>query len=221
MRIATVTVLVLFLAAAAGCAGNPTSSQAAQCESGLRVAYKELDFAKTSGFSGTVEYSKAAGLLTAFIGAAVFGWFCVRLSGVYFAMLTLAFAQIAWSIVFQWRGLTGGDDGLPGGDDALAALVRDVHPALQDHGDLHEVRALAGLDPAGGRDHAGDAHLRLIRIDSAGVFLDALRLVAGRFDDRRRFDDARHVSGSGFRFAQRRSARCAPRSRSCAGARPS
>ena len=34
--------------------------------------------------------------------ALVFGWFCVRLTGVYFAMLTLAFAQIAWSIVFQW-----------------------------------------------------------------------------------------------------------------------
>ena len=65
MRIATVTVLVLFLAAAAGCAGNPTSSQAAQCESGLKAAYKELDFAKASGFSGTVEYSKAVGLLTA------------------------------------------------------------------------------------------------------------------------------------------------------------
>ena len=32
----------------------------------------------------------------------VFGWFCVRLSGVYLAMLTLAFAQIVWSVVFQW-----------------------------------------------------------------------------------------------------------------------
>ena len=28
-------------------------------------------------------------------GAVVFGWFCVRLSGVYLAMLTLAFAQIS------------------------------------------------------------------------------------------------------------------------------
>lgn len=65
MRTAIVTFLMFFLGAAAGCAGNPTSSQAAQCASGLRVAYKELDFAKASGFSGTVEYSKAAGLLTA------------------------------------------------------------------------------------------------------------------------------------------------------------
>ena len=46
--------------------------------------------------------------------AILFGWFCVRLTGVYFAMLTLAFAQIAWSIVFQWGEVTGGDDGILG-----------------------------------------------------------------------------------------------------------
>ncbi len=46
--------------------------------------------------------------------ALIIGWFCVRLSGVYFAMLTLAFAQICWSIVFQWGAFTGGDDGILG-----------------------------------------------------------------------------------------------------------
>jgi len=46
--------------------------------------------------------------------ALVIGWFCVRLSGVYLAMLTLAFAQICWSIVFQWGEFTGGDDGILG-----------------------------------------------------------------------------------------------------------
>jgi branched-chain amino acid transport system permease protein len=44
----------------------------------------------------------------------IFGWFCVRLSGVYLAMLTLAFAQIAWSVAFQWVELTGGDNGILG-----------------------------------------------------------------------------------------------------------
>ena len=44
----------------------------------------------------------------------VFGWFCVRLSGVYLAMLTLAFAQIVWSVVFQWDEVTGGSNGLLG-----------------------------------------------------------------------------------------------------------
>ncbi len=42
------------------------------------------------------------------------GWFCVRRSGVYLAMLTLAFAQIAWSIVWQWDTVTGGSNGLVG-----------------------------------------------------------------------------------------------------------
>ena len=53
-----------------------------------------------------------AGPLAGGIGALLFGWFCVRLSGVYLAMLTLAFAQIAWSIVFQWDDVTGGSNGL-------------------------------------------------------------------------------------------------------------
>ena len=44
--------------------------------------------------------------------ALIIGWFCVRLTGVYFAMLTLACAQVLWSIVFQWGEITGGDDGM-------------------------------------------------------------------------------------------------------------
>jgi branched-chain amino acid transport system permease protein len=48
------------------------------------------------------------------LGALAFGWFCVRLSGIYLAMLTLAFAQIIWSIVFQWDSFTGGSNGLVG-----------------------------------------------------------------------------------------------------------
>jgi branched-chain amino acid transport system permease protein len=48
------------------------------------------------------------------LGAAVFGFFSVQLSGVYFAMLTLAFAQIVWSVAFQWVGVTGGDNGILG-----------------------------------------------------------------------------------------------------------
>lgn len=46
--------------------------------------------------------------------ALLFGWFAVRLSGVYLAMLTLAFGQIAWAIVYQWDGVTGGSNGLTG-----------------------------------------------------------------------------------------------------------
>ncbi|ROR16360.1 amino acid/amide ABC transporter membrane protein 1 (HAAT family) /amino acid/amide ABC transporter membrane protein 2 (HAAT family) [Comamonas sp. BIGb0124] len=52
--------------------------------------------------------------LIAGAGALVFGWFCVRLSGVYLAMLTLAFSQIVWSVVFQWDDFTGGSNGMIG-----------------------------------------------------------------------------------------------------------
>ena len=52
--------------------------------------------------------------LAAAAGALLFGWFCVRLSGVYLAMLTLAFAQIVWSVCFQWDDFTGGSNGLTG-----------------------------------------------------------------------------------------------------------
>jgi branched-chain amino acid transport system permease protein len=52
------------------------------------------------------------GPLLGLLGAAVFGFFAVQLSGVYFAMLTLAFAQIVWSVAFQWVDLTGGENGI-------------------------------------------------------------------------------------------------------------
>src|SRR2546430_11203965 len=55
-----------------------------------------------------------AGPVTAALAAVVIGFFCVRLSSIYFAMLTLAFAQIAFAIVHQWYDVTGGDNGLLG-----------------------------------------------------------------------------------------------------------
>lgn len=58
-------VVSLFTFLMVGCASNPNSSLAMQCENGLEIAYKELDFAKTNGFDGTVEYTKAASLLGA------------------------------------------------------------------------------------------------------------------------------------------------------------
>ena len=61
-----------------------------------------------------MELCLALGPLLALAGAGLFGWFCVRLSGVYLAMLTLALAQIAWSVTFQWDAVTGGSNGLVG-----------------------------------------------------------------------------------------------------------
>ena len=50
--------------------------------------------------------------LVAAAGALLFGFFIVRLSHTYFAMLSLAFAQIVFTVIFKWKSLTGGDDGL-------------------------------------------------------------------------------------------------------------
>jgi len=61
-----------------------------------------------------MELSLLIAPLLAGAGALVYGWFCVRLSGVYLAMLTLAVAQITWAIVFQWDDFTGGSNGLTG-----------------------------------------------------------------------------------------------------------
>lgn len=55
-----------------------------------------------------------AGALFAAVLAVPFGYLSVRLRGIYFAMVTLAFAQMVYFVVNQWRGLTGGENGLQG-----------------------------------------------------------------------------------------------------------
>jgi len=61
-----------------------------------------------------MEAALLLGPFAAALGALLFGWFCVRLSGVYLAMLTLAVAQILWALAFQWDDVTGGSNGLIG-----------------------------------------------------------------------------------------------------------
>src|SRR3954447_14810654 len=57
--------------------------------------------------------------------AAVVGYFCVRLTDIYFSMLTLAFSMLVWGVAFKWRSVTGGDDG----------FVRGTLPeAIEGHG---------------------------------------------------------------------------------------
>ncbi|MCO1600705.1 branched-chain amino acid ABC transporter permease [Desulfosporosinus nitroreducens] len=50
--------------------------------------------------------------LVAALIAFVIGWFCVRLRGLYFGMLTLALGQLVWAIVYRWNALTNGDNGI-------------------------------------------------------------------------------------------------------------
>jgi len=58
--------------------------------------------------------SLVAGVLVAALFGLVVGYFCVRLRGIYFAVLTLAFGQLIFFIVFKWHNFTGGDDGIQG-----------------------------------------------------------------------------------------------------------
>jgi branched-chain amino acid transport system permease protein len=62
--------------------------------------------------------------------AALFGFFIVRLQGIYLAMLTLAFAQIAYAVCFQWVEVTGGDNGIVGVWPAAWAASRSAYHYL-------------------------------------------------------------------------------------------
>src|ERR1700739_4054516 len=73
------------------------------------------------GVGMTLKYLVPSTLLGMLIGvvvgpapAAVICALIVRLRGVYFAMVTIAFGQVFYFITFRWNNVTGGDDGLTG-----------------------------------------------------------------------------------------------------------
>lgn len=58
--------------------------------------------------------SMIAGILVAAFFGLIIGYFCVRLRGIYFSILTLAFGQLLFFIIYKWHNFTGGDDGIQG-----------------------------------------------------------------------------------------------------------
>lgn len=64
--------------------------------------------------SPSVFVAVPAGVLTAAVAALAIGALCIRTSGVYFLMLTLAFSQMVFAVAFKWTALTGGSNGLAG-----------------------------------------------------------------------------------------------------------
>jgi branched-chain amino acid transport system permease protein len=58
--------------------------------------------------------SICAGVAVASLIGLIVGFFCVRLRGIYFAILTLAFGQLIYFVIFKWHDFTGGDDGIQG-----------------------------------------------------------------------------------------------------------
>ena len=65
-------------------------------------------------FQQPVPVALLAGALLAGVVALPVGWFSTRATGIYFAMLTLAFAQFLYTVAYKWRDLTGGSDGIAG-----------------------------------------------------------------------------------------------------------
>lgn len=90
-----------------GLGGMVSFGHAAYFGGGAYVAALLVNYASAPMELAFLMAPIGAGLL-----AVIIGWLCLRLSGVYFAMLTLALAQLVWSLVFQWDEFTGGDDGL-------------------------------------------------------------------------------------------------------------
>jgi len=73
-------------------------------------------YASVLGWLHIKGLSLMSGILLGGLVAGVVGFilsaFLVRMSGTYYALLTLAFNQLIWAIVWKWRDITGGDDGL-------------------------------------------------------------------------------------------------------------
>lgn len=74
------------------------------------------------------------GLIMGAITAVILGYMCIKRKGIYFAMLTLAFAQLIYFLGFQWVGLTGGDNGLrniPAVPLSLPGISLDIYSPLR------------------------------------------------------------------------------------------
>ncbi|MBI2527791.1 MAG: branched-chain amino acid ABC transporter permease [Candidatus Rokubacteria bacterium] len=95
----------------------------------LLVGYTGLDSFGHAAVYGLGAYTASLLLLraevslpTAVLGGALLtavlalpmGWLCTRTTGVSFAMLTLAFAQLLYAVAYKWQSVTGGSDGLAG-----------------------------------------------------------------------------------------------------------
>ena len=137
----------------------------------------------------------------------------MRLTSIYFAMLTLAFAQIVYAIVHQWDDVTGGDNGLlerlaarPGSRLPAATTTGPWWPAVAGIVLLRRVAASPfGLTLRAARDHAR-------RAEALGVNIRALQwtafVVAGFVAGTRRARSSCSSRAVCFRSTPSRRCRC-------------
>jgi branched-chain amino acid transport system permease protein len=93
-----------------GYAGLPSFGHAAFLGLG---AYGAAIFSVRFGMSN-LGVSLLVAIALASVGSIVLGLLAMRTSGVYFLMLTLAFAQMLSAVAEKWGPVTGGTNGLPG-----------------------------------------------------------------------------------------------------------
>ena len=115
---------------------------------------------------GSLWAGLGAGLLLAAAGGAVIGFFCLQRRGIYFAMLTLAFAQLLYFIAFHLPDWTGGDDGLRGIPQLKLGLGASSLSLDSTLGFYYFAYALVGLAVAG---------LKRILDSPFGAVLQAIR----------------------------------------------
>ena len=117
-----------------GSAGLPSLGHAAFFGGG---AYAAAIAMQRTGSDELLLGLGAAVLVSALLALTI-GFFAVRSAGIFFLMLTLAFAQLVFAVAFQWTEVTGGSNGFSGvhrptfagldfnGPDALFHLVATV-----------------------------------------------------------------------------------------------
>ncbi|MEO8536134.1 MAG: ABC transporter permease [Betaproteobacteria bacterium] len=138
--------------------------------------------AYASALAATHGYPFGAALalapIAAAVAAAAFGVLCARLSGIYLAMLTLAFAQIVWSVALQWDAVTGGSNGITGvwPSGWLAERTHYFHFVLAVSGAGLAALVVVAFTPfgyalRGGRDSA-------LRAGASGIDVAARRIKA-------------------------------------------
>jgi branched-chain amino acid transport system permease protein len=108
-HVLVLSILAMGLNLAAGYTGLPSLGHAALFGIG---SYTTAILATCA--SHNILLAIAAGALMGTLLAVIFALICLRASKVYFLFITLALGQVVWAIVYGWRSVTGGDDGISG-----------------------------------------------------------------------------------------------------------
>ncbi|MEM7532374.1 MAG: branched-chain amino acid ABC transporter permease [Chloroflexota bacterium] len=72
--------------------------------------------------TGNLLVTMPAAIIVASLFALIIGYFAIRTSGIYFLMITLAAAQMLFSVASRWSSVTGGSDGMSGVQNIVVGI---------------------------------------------------------------------------------------------------